>query len=132
MDPDLIAQSWIGTPERGAGSFTAWWRACLEAKVYVPAKGMPGMYEFDPDQWPVAQDMLKNGTDAYTAQSARYAAIKAAEQAEKDASNITCLWHRQKLQDGRHIDDSPCRRPAAGKALQQTSETAARPGGRSA
>src|SRR5579859_3995781 len=122
MNPDLIAKSWTGTPERGAGSFMAWWRACLEAGVYVPVEHVDarelraGMYEFHPEKWPVAQQMLKDGTDAYTAAMTMQQARIAAEKAVKEASNVTCLWHREKMHDGRHIDDTICRRPTARRA----------------
>jgi hypothetical protein len=116
MDPDLIAKTWTGTPERGPGSFWAYWNACLEAGVYVrvgpwAAYDQPGVFEFHPDKWPLAQQMLKDGTDAYSATCAMAQAKAQADREMREASNITCMWHRKKLFEGKHSDHTPCIKP---------------------
>lgn len=133
---DIInaAGQWENSPGSGPGSYKHYWNACLEAGAYVRVNDVADYYWFHPEKLAAAWELLKTGTDAYTADGERNA----------DASNVTCMWHRKKLAkaaepkfkiDARHADDSICSKPRPSRQPAQnatTTTTAARPGGRSA
>lgn len=116
-----LASQWENSPGSGPGSYKQFWKACLEAGAYVPVNDQSDYYWFHPEKLGAAGEMLKNGTDAYIA----------AGKQNTEASNVTCLWHRKKMHDGRHADDSICGRPPRTRTTA-TEPASSRRGGRTA